>query len=212
MLERGVKQQFFYFHDIVEGETGQVQLRDGSVRLLQVHDFGQIADHARSANECLDPDLLEAWQGSLELGRHSLFEPFQRVGGRLFLQIQVVEPDRAELQAGRMKQLGPVAHDQLDGPAADIHDQHVAVSEIHAVPNAQVDQTGLFLPRDHADTDARFPLDGLDQVAAVGRFADGAGSDRLDPRVHAGDRKSTRLNSSHSQISYAVFCLKKKKK
>src|SRR2546427_8756313 len=32
--------------------------------------------------------------------------------------------------------------------------------------------------------------------------------DLLDP---ARDRKSTRLNSSHSQISYAVFCLKKKK-
>src|SRR2546427_4207229 len=31
------------------------------------------------------------------------------------------------------------------------------------------------------------------------------------PCDHA-DRKSTRLNSSHSQISYAVFCLKKKKK
>src|SRR5205085_3309418 len=30
--------------------------------------------------------------------------------------------------------------------------------------------------------------------------------------VDRGDRKSTRLNSSHSQISYAVFCLKKKKK
>src|SRR3989475_2983307 len=30
--------------------------------------------------------------------------------------------------------------------------------------------------------------------------------------AQAGDRKSTRLNSSHSQISYAVFCLKKKKK
>src|SRR2546430_11290127 len=28
---------------------------------------------------------------------------------------------------------------------------------------------------------------------------------------HGADRKSTRLNSSHSQISYAVFCLKKKK-
>src|SRR2546426_4837556 len=28
---------------------------------------------------------------------------------------------------------------------------------------------------------------------------------------HAGDRKSTRLNSSHLVISYAVFCLKKKK-
>src|SRR2546430_2924797 len=32
------------------------------------------------------------------------------------------------------------------------------------------------------------------------------------PRSHWRDRKSTRLNSSHSQISYAVFCLKKKKK
>src|SRR2546430_6543660 len=30
--------------------------------------------------------------------------------------------------------------------------------------------------------------------------------------LHTEDRKSTRLNSSHSQISYAVFCLKKKKK
>src|SRR5438270_3693678 len=30
-------------------------------------------------------------------------------------------------------------------------------------------------------------------------------------RSTSGDRKSTRLNSSHSQISYAVFCLKKKK-
>src|SRR2546430_6920931 len=34
----------------------------------------------------------------------------------------------------------------------------------------------------------------------------------LDGRAPNGDRKSTRLNSSHSQISYAVFCLKKKKK
>src|SRR3712207_6952946 len=30
--------------------------------------------------------------------------------------------------------------------------------------------------------------------------------------TRAGDRKSTRLNSSHANISYAVFCLKKKKK
>src|SRR2546430_5185007 len=35
-----------------------------------------------------------------------------------------------------------------------------------------------------------------------------------EPELPGGlvDRKSTRLNSSHSQISYAVFCLKKKKK
>src|SRR5687768_17792122 len=33
-----------------------------------------------------------------------------------------------------------------------------------------------------------------------------------DLAVHQQDRKSTRLNSSHGYISYAVFCLKKKKK
>src|SRR2546427_2079200 len=42
----------------------------------------------------------------------------------------------------------------------------------------------------------------------------GTGSQRTDPSNTwtQPDRKSTRLNSSHSQISYAVFCLKKKKK
>src|SRR2546427_6036304 len=35
---------------------------------------------------------------------------------------------------------------------------------------------------------------------------------KADRTPEARDRKSTRLNSSHSQISYAVFCLKKKKK
>src|SRR5689334_23471831 len=41
----------------------------------------------------------------------------------------------------------------------------------------------------------------------------GHGPTRADQHRHGiGDRKSTRLNSSHSSISYAVFCLKKKKK
>src|SRR2546422_1716475 len=38
------------------------------------------------------------------------------------------------------------------------------------------------------------------------------GTTRGRPRGCARDRKSTRLNSSHGYISYAVFCLKKKKK
>src|SRR6476660_10208412 len=38
------------------------------------------------------------------------------------------------------------------------------------------------------------------------------GGHRPGRQRHAGDRKSTRLNSSHQIISYAVFCLKKKKK
>src|SRR3712207_7344361 len=35
---------------------------------------------------------------------------------------------------------------------------------------------------------------------------------QIQPLEHVVDRKSTRLNSSHANISYAVFCLKKKKK
>src|SRR5688572_32543015 len=49
-----------------------------------------------------------------------------------------------------------------------------------------------------------------------GLFAIRVGLNRELPGLNGalvlGDRKSTRLNSSHSQISYAVFCLKKKKK
>src|SRR5947209_15541413 len=40
----------------------------------------------------------------------------------------------------------------------------------------------------------------------------GALFQRKDRRLGIADRKSTRLNSSHANISYAVFCLKKKKK
>src|SRR5687768_18198927 len=39
-----------------------------------------------------------------------------------------------------------------------------------------------------------------------------SGRIEIDPEAEAEDRKSTRLNSSHGYISYAVFCLKKKNK
>src|SRR6266496_3963357 len=45
-----------------------------------------------------------------------------------------------------------------------------------------------------------------------GRGPGGRGRRRHQRGSRAGDRKSTRLNSSHVEISYAVFCLKKKKK
>src|SRR3712207_7390998 len=44
--------------------------------------------------------------------------------------------------------------------------------------------------------------------ASARHQARGLGGVRREPR---GDRKSTRLNSSHANISYAVFCLKKKR-
>src|SRR5256886_8618661 len=56
--------------------------------------------------------------------------------------------------------------------------------------------TTLFRSRFHGMEECR-PCYWMDQAIA--------------PGAHELDRKSTRLNSSHSQISYAVFCLKKKK-
>src|SRR5438876_375153 len=56
---------------------------------------------------------------------------------------------------------------------------------------------------------------GTEQVEYSADRADGHGQDAAgaNPFADAGrDRKSTRLNSSHPSISYAVFCLKKKKK
>src|SRR5438132_3077736 len=52
---------------------------------------------------------------------------------------------------------------------------------------------------------------GRDGAARRRGERDGTSSDRV-PMGRRGDRKSTRLNSSHTVISYAVFCLKKKKK
>src|SRR2546426_3676447 len=53
--------------------------------------------------------------------------------------------------------------------------------------------------------DAKTPIPRLRQLAADGVAAEGL---RISNPT---DRKSTRLNSSHLVISYAVFCLKKKK-
>src|SRR2546427_6186452 len=52
------------------------------------------------------------------------------------------------------------------------------------------------------------------EAASYGRWKEvtSNGREAESAEAVAADRKSTRLNSSHSQISYAVFCLKKKKK
>src|SRR2546427_8760998 len=54
------------------------------------------------------------------------------------------------------------------------------------------------------------PISGGNSGFAAGRAARGTAA-AGGALVSGADRKSTRLNSSHSQISYAVFCLKKKK-
>src|SRR3712207_6893906 len=82
--------------------------------------------------------------------------------------------------------------------------------------------TTLFRSRGHAH---RRPVDGVEAEDVLGQEVMDVGPPRLEapgvarPVVDGGrvvdervvpDRKSTRLNSSHANISYAVFCLKKK--
>src|SRR5688572_17578192 len=63
--------------------------------------------------------------------------------------------------------------------------------------SVRVDHDAIKVKRDHAAIER--VEDQLSELRRPGPIAGGI------------DRKSTRLNSSHSQISYAVFCLKKKK-
>src|SRR5689334_23942436 len=73
-----------------------------------------------------------------------------------------------------------------------------AVLDLHAAVHhdVQAGRCRLFrrLRRDDGELEPERPRPDLDRLLGDGR-----------------DRKSTRLNSSHSSISYAVFCLKKKK-
>src|SRR5205807_4739535 len=70
---------------------------------------------------------------------------------------------------------------------------------VHRYETADLDLAGPAIDVDDADVRA----EGEGEVRWV------VVVDRLEPRFHALDRKSTRLNSSHLVISYAVFCLKK---
>src|SRR3712207_7597938 len=69
--------------------------------------------------------------------------------------------------------------------------------------------TTLFRSEDHhvqqAEREHAAPLLAVRQDAPVPRGG------QAEQQQQQGDRKSTRLNSSHANISYAVFCLKKKK-
>src|SRR5256886_7004098 len=75
----------------------------------------------------------------------------------------------------------------------------IAIRTVVGIVPAVLDDQQLHRPRDTFRQALRV-RGGHEPVLATG-----------DDEDRAGDRKSTRLNSSHSQISYAVFCLKKKK-
>src|SRR5206468_11792165 len=73
--------------------------------------------------------------------------------------------------------------------------------------------TTLFRSDAHPQTSAITSINELAVCRFIGlRCGRGRGVVAMQQLAQFQDRKSTRLNSSHDQISYAVFCLKKKKK
>src|SRR5690349_4857916 len=66
-------------------------------------------------------------------------------------------------------------------------------------------------PKSHGSHNVRAP-GSIGASATPSRVFKGLRDGVADAPIDPGDRKSTRLNSSHVEISYAVFCLKKKKK
>src|SRR5437764_11717436 len=86
-------------------------------------------------------------------------------------------------------------------PCARIHQSHMCVIPLHL--NAAADPARRSAVVRRFDFHATIQMDCTFAVLVVAK--------RLQ-RQGQQDRKSTRLNSSHRCISYAVFCLKKKKK
>src|SRR5690242_20847108 len=94
----------------------------------------------------------------------------------------------------------------------------VAISSFRCQPyGGENGAKGCFLPGRYCCTHVR-GAPGQARSSGAGAGDPGALGARADLRAAPGtqprrpDRKSTRLNSSHMSISYAVFCLKKKKK
>src|SRR5207245_10474236 len=82
--------------------------------------------------------------------------------------------------------------------------------DLHSFPTRR--SSDLFTADEfaHFRADAANFSDGVHLRVAGARTVTAVVDDRLKSWVAEGDRKSTRLNSSHGSISYAVFCLKKK--
>src|SRR2546430_10467856 len=93
-----------------------------------------------------------------------------------------------------------------------IRDLTVTGVQTCALPICRVRRVGE-LVAGHLNRQPIRPVRIIEQHRPQGRGSTAARSARLPylSSRYDRDRKSTRLNSSHSQISYAVFCLKKKK-
>src|SRR5207249_6515069 len=85
-----------------------------------------------------------------------------------------------------------------------------APRHLHSFPTRRSSDLSRAADRRRPLSRPRHPWTAAQRRPSCPRLGDHGGADRVD-QGSLRDRKSTRLNSSHVSISYAVFCLKKKK-
>src|SRR6266853_2784347 len=173
----------------------------------------------RGSGDGLDPILLVA-----PTGEHAARESFKRLEHEFALRALLdrdwaARPVALAPRAGRMSLVledpGGEPLDRLLGRPLDVT-RFLRIAIPLAVALRRLHARGLI----HKDIK---PANVLVDMESGCAWLTGFGIASRLPREHRGpeppeviagtlDRKSTRLNSSHSQISYAVFCLKKKKK
>src|SRR6267154_4911488 len=212
---------------IVLGDSGQVRHHDiearpvhaaAAGRYLRASGLGRIDLVEETGHRALGRDRAEARVGVSRVARpqgcHPRCEPLEELfaalladddhplgGDAALAGIVHAAPDRV---GERWLERGVLKHDERIA-AAEFHD-----GLLERPPGALGDSgAGAFAAGDRRAPNARI----LDQPAdLIGAREDvGVGALRSARLLEdPGDRKSTRLNSSHPSISYAVFCLKKK--
>src|SRR5579871_980531 len=166
-------------------------------RMLSPEDFARAEPHLRElgrlAGERLDALAIDANKHTPQLINFD--KRGQRVDEIIF------HPSYHELGRVFYEQFGIAAMSYRDGVLGwPEHVPHLVKFALAVLGNEA--EGGIFCPLSMTDTLSRVLL----------MYAPPDVQKRYVPRLTATDRKSTRLNSSHVEISYAVFCLKKKKK
>src|SRR2546421_5670654 len=105
------------------------------------------------------------------------------------------------LISGVERALAPKVADRVHAPSRMVHEEHSQ----RAAPQERTQPTTKLPSRDQPGSDR------CHKIAQHHNQSEPAVYGHHNRIVQQIDRKSTRLNSSHDQISYAVFCLKKKK-
>src|SRR6476620_3700651 len=110
------------------------------------------------------------------------------------------------------------AEDQLDLPLFEKNLQAQLDAGVNGIILGGTLGEASVLTTEEKETIVKFTIEKVaGKVPVVLNIAEGSTKEALQQEAYAkawgaqGDRKSTRLNSSHANISYAVFCLKKNK-